>query len=79
MFLEITGFLAGSSEDSSIKFELNVSPELEQAVMEFLGWQSLAAECDGERLLTNDQVREIASLINEPLPTELEMYIGVRA
>ncbi|MBW0237429.1 pyocin S6 family toxin immunity protein [Pseudomonas sp. D1HM] len=79
MFLEITGFLAGNSEDSSIKFELNVSPELELAVMEFLGWQSLAAECDGERLLTNDQVREIASLINEPLPTELEMYIGVRA
>ena len=79
MFLEITGFLAGNSEDSSIKFGLNVSPELELAVMEFLGWQSLAAECDGERLLTNDQVREIASLINEPLPTELEMYIGVRA
>lgn len=79
MFLEVTGFLAGDSEDSSIKFELDIRPEFEQTVMGILGWKSLAAECDGELPLTNEQVREISSAINEQLPIELDLFIGVRA
>ena len=79
MFLEITGFLAEDSEDSSIKFELDVQPEFENAVMDILGWENLAAECDGELPLTEEQVRKISSAINEHLPVTLNMIIGVRA
>jgi len=79
MFLEITGFLAEDSEDSSIKFELDVQPEFENAVMDILGWENLAAECDGELPLTEEQVRKISSAINEHLPVTLNMFIGVRA
>lgn len=79
MFLEITGFLAEDSEDSSIKFELDVQPEFENAVMDILGWENLAAECDGELPLTEEQVRKISSAINEHLPVTLNMFIGARA
>ena len=79
MFLEITGFLADDCEDSSIKFELDVQPEFENAVMDILGWENLAAECDGELPLTEEQVRKISSAINEQLPVTLNMFIGVRA
>ena len=79
MFLEITGFLADDCEDSSIKFELDVQPEFENAVMDILGWENLAAECDGELPLTEEQVRKISSAINEHLPVTLNMFIGVRA
>ncbi|MFK9080476.1 pyocin S6 family toxin immunity protein [Pseudomonas neuropathica] len=79
MFLEITGFLASGSADSSIKFELDIAQEYEQAVMDVLGWESLAAEADGELPLTSEQVQQIAEAINEQLPTALDLFIGVRA
>lgn len=79
MFLEITGFPAIGSDDSSIKFELDVPPEYESTVLDILGWKSLAAECDGELKLTSEQIRKISSAINEILPIDLELYIGVRA
>jgi hypothetical protein len=61
-----------------LKYSLTVLPEFEQAVMDILGWQSLAAECDGELLLTTEQIRKISTAINEQLPTELDLFIGVR-
>ncbi|NUU34552.1 pyocin S6 family toxin immunity protein [Pseudomonas sp. C2B4] len=79
MFLEITGFLAGKNEDDSIKFELDVSPEFEQAVMGILGWDSLAAEANGELPLTDGQVQQLEIAIQQSLPKELELFIGVRA
>lgn len=79
MFLEITGFSATGSADSSIKFELDVPTEYESAVMTILGWKEMAAECDGELQLTSEQIRKISLAINEHLPMDLELYIGVRA
>lgn len=79
MFLEITGFLAGDNEDDSIKFELDVSPEFEQAVMDIFGWDSLAAEANGELPLTGEQVKQLEVAIQQPLPKELDLFIGVRA
>ena len=79
MFLEITGFLTDDSEDSSTQFELDVQPEFEKAVMAILGWENLAAECDGELPLTEEHIRKISSAINEQLPMTLDMFIGVRA
>lgn len=79
MFLYITGFLPDSAEDSSLKYELDVAPEFEQAVMKILGWESLAAEADGELPLTPEQVSQIGVAINETLPKNLDMFIGVVA
>ncbi|WP_321864785.1 pyocin S6 family toxin immunity protein [Pseudomonas paraveronii] len=79
MYLCITGFLPDDADDDSLKYELNVSSEFEQAVMEILGWKSLAAEADGELPLTKEQARQIASAIKESLPDDLDMFIGVQA
>lgn len=79
MYLCITGFLPDDVDDDSLKYELNVSSEFEQAVMEILGWKSLAAEADGELPLTKEQARQIASAIKESLPDDLDMFIGVQA
>jgi len=79
MFLEITGFLVDNSADDSIKFELDVKPEFEQAVTDVLGRESIAAEVAGELPLTTSQIEEIADVIKEPLPLDLDLFIGARA
>ncbi|NNB42338.1 pyocin S6 family toxin immunity protein [Pseudomonas chlororaphis] len=79
MYLCITGFLPDGFDDTSLKFELDVAPEFEQAVMDILGLESLAAESDGELPLTSEQVSQIAVAIKEPLPDNLDMFIGVEA
>jgi len=79
MYLCVTGFLPDSFEDSSLKYELDVKPEFEKAVMKILGWESLAAEADGELPLTNEQANQIASVVGEPLPKDLDLFIGVVA
>lgn len=78
MFLWISGFLTGDDEDDSLKYDFTVRPELEVAVMDVLGWKSLDESADGEWLLTGEQVQQIAKVLNEQLPTELDLFIGVR-
>lgn len=79
MYLCISGFLPGDDEDDSLKYELDVPPEFEQAVMDILGWKSLAEEADDELPLTSEQVGQIASTVKQPLPRDLEMFISVVA
>jgi len=79
MYLCITGFLPDNFEDSSLKYELDIKPEFEKTVMKILGWESLAAEADGELPLTNEQTSQIASAIKESLPNDLDLFIGVVA
>jgi hypothetical protein len=79
MYLCITGFLPDSFEDSSLKYELDVPSEFEQRVMDILGWKSLAAEADGELLLTPEQVSRIADAVKQSLPDNLDIFIGVVA
>ncbi|MPQ69663.1 MULTISPECIES: pyocin S6 family toxin immunity protein [unclassified Pseudomonas] len=79
MYLCITGFLVDNSVDSSLKYELDVCPEFEQAVMEVLGWKNLADECDGDLPLTSHQVQQIAFVVKESLPDDLDLFIGVVA
>ncbi|MHC8401409.1 pyocin S6 family toxin immunity protein [Pseudomonas sp. MDT1-17] len=78
MFLWISGFLKGDGEDDSLKYELTVRPEFEDAIISCLGWKSLNESADGEWLLTGEQVQQIAKALNEQLPTELDLFIGVR-
>ncbi|KAB0503369.1 MULTISPECIES: pyocin S6 family toxin immunity protein [Pseudomonas] len=78
MFLWISGFLKGDDEDDSLKYDLTVRPEFEVAVMGVLGWKNLDESADGEWLLTGEQIQQIAIALNEQLPTELDLFIGVR-
>ncbi|WP_419710908.1 pyocin S6 family toxin immunity protein [Pseudomonas sp. NFX224] len=78
MFLWISGFFKGDDKDDSLKYELTVQPEFEGVVMGVLGWKSLDESADGEWLLSDEQVQKIASALKEPLPSELDLFIGVR-
>ncbi|AZD92172.1 MULTISPECIES: pyocin S6 family toxin immunity protein [Pseudomonas] len=75
----LTGFSPDGFDDTSLKYELDVAAEFEQKAMDILGWESLAAEADGELPLTNEQVMHIAAAIEEPLPDHLDLFIGVVA
>ena len=79
MHICITGLLSGDSDDTSLKYELDVPSQFEPAVLKVLGWQSLAESPDGEWLLTADQSQQIATAINEQLPSDLDLYIGLEA
>lgn len=79
MFLWITGFLKGDVEDDSLKFKRTVRPESEAEVLKLLGWKSLEDSEGGEWLLNDSQVHEISKALDEQLPAELDLFIGVRA
>jgi len=78
MFLWISGFLKGDEAGDFLKFEHTIRPENESAVMDAFGWKSLDEAADGETHLTDEQTRKIAAVLNQQLPTELELFIGVR-
>ena len=77
MYLCITGFLPGDNGDTSLKYELKVPSAFQQPIVSLLGHKSLNAMASVEWLLTADQVKQIAALINEPLPLDLDVFIGV--
>ncbi len=79
MFLWISGFLQDDTEDNTLKYDLSVKPEHEPAVLAVLGWESLEEGPEGEWLLTSEQVDQIAIAVNEQLPTDLDMFIGITA
>ncbi|PMY39743.1 MULTISPECIES: pyocin S6 family toxin immunity protein [unclassified Pseudomonas] len=79
MYLCITGFLPDNFSDTSLKYELDVAPEFEQQIVALLGHKSLNAMASGEWLLTVEQARQIAVLIKEPIPDDLDIFIGVEA
>ncbi|MCQ3002500.1 pyocin S6 family toxin immunity protein [Pseudomonas syringae] len=79
MFLWISGFLKDDAEDDALKFDLVVKPEYEDAVLNILGWESLEESPDGEWLLSMEQVGQVSTAVNEPLPSNLDVFIGVRA
>jgi len=79
VYLEITGYFPEDHEDDFIQFELDVNPEYEAAIRVILGWESLAAEVVGELPLSIAQIRRIERVIQQPLPENLDLFIGVRA
>ena len=79
MRLCITGFLKGDSDDTALKYELDVGLGSEQAVLEVMGWKSLAESPDGEWLLTDEQSQRIAVAVDELLPSDLDLFIAVEA
>jgi hypothetical protein len=79
MFLWISGFLPGDNEDDSLKYELNVPHEFERKVLDALGWTDLENSPEGDWLLNTMQVQQIAKIIGESLPADLDLFIGVTA
>lgn len=77
MLIEITGFLADSSEDNSIKLKINVQPEFERTVMNLMGWKKLDIRYGGTPL-TRRKAQQISAVINKAISTDLNLYIGVR-
>lgn len=77
MFLSISGFLCDAAEDDTLKYALTVNSRHETAVLRILGWKSLDQGPDGEWLLTPEQVAQIAEILDEKLPTELDLFIGI--
>ncbi len=79
MHLCITGFLKDDSNDTALKYELDVRADSEQAVLDVLGWQSLAESPDGEWLLTGEQSQRVEAAMGELLPRDLDLFIAVEA
>lgn len=75
----ISGFLADSSGDESIKFELDLDESHIQEILPILGLQSISEMAAGEWLLSNEQILRVSILAGRPLPTDLQMFIGLEA
>ena len=79
MYPCISGFLADSSEDDSLKFELDLDESLIQGILPILGLESINEMAAGEWLLSNEQLLRVSILAGRPLPTDLQMFIGLEA
>ena len=79
MYPCISGFLADSSEDESLKFELDLDESHIQEILPILGLQSISEMAAGEWLLSNEQILRVSILAGRPLPTDLQMFIGLEA
>ncbi|MGI3747919.1 MAG: pyocin S6 family toxin immunity protein [Janthinobacterium lividum] len=79
MYPCISGFLADSSEDESLKFELDLDESHIQEILPILGLQSINEMAAGEWLLSNEQIMKVSALVGRPLPTDLQMFIGLEA
>lgn len=79
MNLCINGFLPDSSEDDSLKFELDIDGAFNEEIFRFLGHRSLDAMAECEWLLTIEQISHLSSITGHPLPTDLKLFIGVEA
>ena len=79
MYPCISGFLADSSEDDSLKFELDLDESLIQGILPILGLESINEMAAGEWLLSTEQIIKMATLVGQPLPLDLQLFIGLEA
>lgn len=79
MYLCISGFLTGSAEDDSLKFESALDESFNDQIVKLLGHKSLNEMARGEWLLSTEEAQKIALLVDQPIPNGLKLYIGVEA
>ncbi|MBD8123349.1 MULTISPECIES: pyocin S6 family toxin immunity protein [Pseudomonas] len=79
MYPCISGFLADSSEDDSLKFELDLDESLIQGILPILGLESINEMAAGEWLLSTEQIIKMSTLVGQPLPLDLQLFIGLEA
>ncbi len=77
MYLCISGFLRDSTEDDSLKFELDLNVSFNDQIVKLLGHKSLNEMASGEWLLTTEEAQQIALLVNQSIPVDLKLFIGV--
>jgi hypothetical protein len=75
----ISGFLEDSSEDESLKFELDLDESNIQEILPILGLQNITEMAEGEWLLSTEQIKELSTIVGRPLPIDLELFIGLEA
>ncbi|WP_349971313.1 pyocin S6 family toxin immunity protein [Pseudomonas caspiana] len=77
IFLWISGFYSDSDTDESLKYGMDVPPELEQRVLDAMGWASMQHVPPDEHLLTKDQVEAVMKTLGDPVRNDLVYYIGL--
>ncbi|WP_085726488.1 pyocin S6 family toxin immunity protein [Pseudomonas sp. R37(2017)] len=77
MHICISGFLLDTSEDDSLKFELDLDSSLNEEIATLLGHKSLNAMAEGEWLMSSEQIAQVSKAIGQSLPTHLQLYIGL--
>jgi hypothetical protein len=75
----ISGFLADSAEDDSLKFELDLDHTYNEQIPQLLGHQDVNAMAACGWSLTPEQTDKISALIEHTLPKDLQLFIGVEA
>ncbi|MCE0461349.1 pyocin S6 family toxin immunity protein [Pseudomonas uvaldensis] len=73
----VSGFLADSSVDDSLKFELYLDFSFIEEILKILGHKDINAMAEGEWLLTDEQAMAISKMVGEPIPTDLKLFIGL--
>ncbi len=76
-FLYLSGFLKDDSEDDSLKYKFEVPPEFQTAILSVMGWKGLDDSQGNGWELKPEQVAKISTVIGQPLPTSLSLYIEV--
>ena len=79
MYLSISGFLPGNTDDDSLKFEFNLNSSFNDQIVQLLGHRNFNAMAEGEWLLTDEQIAQISELTGQSLPTDLKLFIGIEA
>ena len=77
MHLYIFGFLRDSSEDDSLKFQLEIDSSFNEQIVQALNHRSLNEMAEGDLPLEGKQVALLSSIIGQPLPADLKLVIGV--
>ena len=79
MYLRLYGFLPGDDEDDSLKFKLPIDRSFTEQIIKLLRHRDLNAMAEGEWLLTSEQVVQLSVVLGQPLPADLDLFIGVAA
>lgn len=79
-YLSITGFYPDEKQDDTLQFELAVKDyELNQILAQLTESKTLEELEPGGLLLTDQQVSQVADVLNIDFPKGLEFFIGARA
>lgn len=66
-----------SSEDDSLKFQLEIDSSFNEQIVEALNHRSLNEMAEGDLPLEGNQAALLSAIIGEPLPSDLKLVIGV--
>lgn len=77
MGIWITGYLPDDHDDQFIKYERDVDTTFNGALLALLGHARIEELAVGAWPLSEDQVRQVSSVLGLPLPLDLEIFISV--